>query len=202
MEKSYNIKDFIGVFDNFIPPQECDDLIKMYDDNEKLNKTYTRLTSEHRGSHSKKDAALSVNCHDKDKLILSPEIKTVIINFDVALKQYMANTDIKEFHPEFQYTTLKIQKTLPKEGYHVWHTEWGPGLGMEGLQRALVFSIYLNDVEDGGETEFLHFSQRVKPKKGRLVIWPAHFPYVHRGNPPLSGEKYMLTSWLLINPYA
>ena len=36
MEKSYNIKDFIGVFDNFIPPKECDDLIKMYDDNETI----------------------------------------------------------------------------------------------------------------------------------------------------------------------
>ena len=48
-------------------------------------------------------------------------------------------------------------------------------MGVEGLQRALVYSIYLNDVEDGGETEFLHFSQRVKPKKGRLVIWPAAF---------------------------
>ena len=76
-----------------------------------LNKTYTRLTSEHRGSHSKKDAALNINCIDKDKLILSPQIKTVILNFDVALRQYMSHTDIQEFHPEFQYTTLKIQKT-------------------------------------------------------------------------------------------
>ncbi len=37
---------------------------------------------------------------------------------------------------------------------------------------------------------------RVKPKKGRIVMWPAAFPYVHRGNPPLKEEKYILTSWM------
>ena len=54
------------------------------------------------------------------------------------------------------------------------------------------------DIEEGGETEFLHFSKRVKPKTGRIVIWPAAFPYVHRGNPPLAGEKYILTSWMML----
>ena len=64
------------------------------------------------------------------------------------------------------------------------------------LKRVLAYSIYLNDVEEGGETEFLYQSVRVKPVKGRMVIWPAYFPFVHRGNPPLKGEKYLLTSWL------
>ena len=36
---------------------------------------------------------------------------------------------------------------------------------------------------------------RVKPKKGRVSIFPADFPYVHRGNPPLKKDKYILTSW-------
>ena len=35
-------------------------------------------------------------------------------------------------------------------------------------------------------------------KKGRIVIWPAGFPYVHRGNPPLKHEKYILTSWMML----
>jgi hypothetical protein len=53
-------------------------------------------------------------------------------------------------------------------------------------------------VEEGGETEFLHQSIRAKPVKGRCVIWPAAFPYVHRGNPPLQGEKYIMTSWMML----
>jgi hypothetical protein len=97
---------------------------------------------------------------------------------------------------KFFYTNLKIQKTLPTEGYHIWHVEHGKSY--ENAARAFVFSIYLNDVEEGGETEFLHFSKRIKPKKGRIVIWPASFPYLHRGNPPLSGEKYILTSWMML----
>ena len=67
---------------------------------------------------------------------------------------------------------------------------------MNMIKRVLVYSIYLNDIEDGGETEFLYQHVRVKPKKGRTVIWPAYFPFVHRGNPPLKEDKYIITSWL------
>ena len=37
---------------------------------------------------------------------------------------------------------------------------------------------------------------RVAAKKGRLVIFPANYPWTHRGNPPLSGEKYIMTGWV------
>jgi hypothetical protein len=56
--------------------------------------------------------------------------------------------------------------------------------------------LYLNDVEEGGETEFLYFSKRVKPKQGTLLLFPASFTHTHRGNPPLSGTKYIMNTWL------
>jgi hypothetical protein len=59
--------------------------------------------------------------------------------------------------------------------------------------------VYLNDVLDGGETEFLYQSRRVKPREGRVVIFPVQWTHTHRGNPPLSGEKYIATSWLHLN---
>ena len=128
-------------------------------------------------------------------------LKTNDVKFDLAWNHYVKNTGanlmlMEKKQDPFHFTGLKIQKTLPTEGYHVWHIEHGKGFDNEA--RAFVFSIYLNDVEEGGETEFLHFSKRVKPKTGRIVIWPAAFPYVHRGNPPLSGEKYILTSWMML----
>ena len=52
------------------------------------------------------------------------------------------------------------------------------------------------DIVEGGETEFLYQSKRFQPKRGQFLIWPAGFTHVHRGNPPLSGEKYISTSWL------
>jgi hypothetical protein len=120
-----------------------------------------------------------------------------MLNFDLAWNHYCQHTGAKDaYNQGFFYTSLKIQKTLPTEGYHVWHIEHGKGFEYE--PRAFVFSIYLNDVEEGGETEFLNFSKRTKPKTGRIVIWPAAFPYLHRGNPPLSGEKYILTSWMML----
>ena len=45
---------------------------------------------------------------------------------------------------------------------------------------------------------FYTFQKDIKPKTGRIVIWPAGFPYVHRGNSPLSGKKYILTSWMML----
>ena len=120
-----------------------------------------------------------------------------MINFDIAWNHYAKHTGgLDAYGVPFHFTQLKIQKTLPTEGYHVWHIEHGKGFDNEA--RAFVFTIYLNDVKEGGETEFLHFSKRIKPKTGRIVIWPAGFPYVHRGNPPLSGEKYILTSWMML----
>jgi hypothetical protein len=119
-----------------------------------------------------------------------------MLNFDQAFRHYIKATGADSVCGEFHYTVLKLQKTLKTEGYHLWHIEHGGEY--ENAIRSMVFSIYLNDVEEGGETEFLHFSKRVKPKKGRIVIWPAGFPYVHRGNPPISGKKYILTSWMLL----
>ena len=198
IQKEFNVKDFIGVFDNFVPSGECEKAIKLFNDYSKMNHTYNRLGSEKAGGHYKKDEALGLNFRE-DYLIYKDEIKNIMINFQMALDEYLRQTDITEFHKNLIYTGMKIQKTLPKEGYHVWHVEWN-STSFDQLQRCLVYSIYLNDVEEGGETEFLHFSKRVKPKTGRIVIWPAAFPYVHRGNPPLSGEKYMLTSWILADP--
>ena len=66
--------------------------------------------------------------------------------------------------------------------------------------RAFVFILYLNDVEEGGETGFL-FKEgndwfKVKPKTGRLIIHPAQFPFIHKGYMPESSDKYILTTWL------
>ena len=125
-------------------------------------------------------------------------LKPIMLNYELAWNHYIKNTGAEQTYDggTFSFTSLKIQKTLPTEGYHVWHIEHS--YGFDNIARAFVFSIYLNDVEEGGETEFLHFSKRVKPKTGRIVIWPAGFPYVHRGNSPLSGEKYILTSWMML----
>lgn len=88
---------------------------------------------------------------------------------------------------------IKIQKTAVGGGYHGWHYEAD---NVENSRRVFAYILYLNDVAEGGETEFLYLHKRIKPKAGTLVIFPSGFTHTHRGNPPLSNEKYILTGWL------
>ena len=196
MEKTVNINNFIGVYDNYITPEECNKAIKLYEDQNKFNNTINRLEFENSPIIQKQDQTYFAVPNNMD--VWWKELKSLIVNFDMAWKHYEKNVGALESYGQdmFHYTQLKIQKTLPTEGYHVWHLEHQKGFQNEC--RAFVYSIYLNDVKEGGETEFLHFSKRVKPKTGRIVIWPAGFPYVHRGNPPLSGKKYIITSWMML----
>jgi hypothetical protein len=194
MEKIGSISNFIGVYDNYILDFECKKAIDLFEHEDKLKRTLNRLSSEKSSVLQKEDQQYFVDGGNIN--IWWESLKPLMLNFDIALKHYLKNTGFLEAYgiDNVFYTHLKIQKTLPTEGYHVWHVEHNGDYN--NSKRGLAFGIYLNDVEEGGETEFLHFSKRVKPKKGRIVVWPAGFPYVHRGNPPLSGEKYLLTSWL------
>ena len=93
-------------------------------------------------------------------------------------------------------TTMKIQRTLPGQGYHVWHSEYDPSICNHN--RVLVFTLYLNTLgqEDGGETEYLYQRARVRAKQGTVVIWPAGFTHTHRGNTVLGQDaKYIVTGW-------
>ena len=195
-DKLVNIDNFIGIYDNYITKEECDKAIKIFQDQDKFNKTLNRLAFEKAVITQKQDQqffAIGSNI-----TVWHDDLKVMLMNFDLAWNHYLKNTGADAAYDmgPFAFTDLKIQKTLPTEGYHVWHIEHSADKA--SARRAFVFSIYLNDVEEGGETEFLHFSKRVKPKAGRIVIWPAAFPYLHRGNPPLSGEKYIVTSWMIL----
>ena len=70
----------------------------------------------------------------------------------------------------------------------------------KAANRMLVGMVYLNDVKDGGETEFYYQKLKIKPKRGTLVIWPAYFTHLHRGNKPISNSKYIINMWA--NPTA
>ena len=59
-------------------------------------------------------------------------------------------------------------------------------------------SVNLNDLNDSGETEFLYQKKKVKPKAGRVLIFPGSFTHLHRGNPPYEA-KYIATGWLASN---
>jgi hypothetical protein len=63
--------------------------------------------------------------------------------------------------------------------------------------RYLVLLWYLNDVSDGGETHFPQLDLAVKPARGRLLVFPPYWMYQHEGVPPRSGDKFILSTYLL-----
>ena len=93
---------------------------------------------------------------------------------------------------DFWMSPGKVQITNPSEGFHGWHYD---NAGFFVGMREFVIITYLNDVPEGGETEFLYQQVRIKPEKGKTIIFPAAYTHMHRGNPPIKGTKYIATTW-------
>lgn len=86
-------------------------------------------------------------------------------------------------------------------GYPYWHCELYPrDASAETLHRHLLWTLYLNDGFEEGETEFLFQQRKVKPRAGSLLIAPTAFTHTHRGNRPQNGDKFIATSWILFQP--
>ena len=183
----------IRILDNVFGYDICDRCMDIFDELEDQGLTHNRR--EHGATHLQR-ADTSIFYTEMDPMInsgmqeIGEYIKTDIIPswnikyplLDGGLYQGMYNA------------AMKMQKTRPSEGYHNWHCE--AGSGVYDRTSVLAWMIYLNDVEEGGETEFLYQGIRMSPVKGRFICWPAGWTHVHRGNPPLKETKYAITGWI------
>ena len=97
------------------------------------------------------------------------------------------------------FEQFNIQKYKPKEGFTKWHTERA-SLHPNVISRHLVWMTYLNDVKDGGGTEWYHQDFQVQAQKGLTVIWPAEWTHVHRGIVSPTETKYIATGWFCYLP--
>lgn len=67
---------------------------------------------------------------------------------------------------------------------------------IESVTRQLSVIVYLNDVAEGGETVFTRHGIHVKPNRGTILLFPSAFTHMHRGDPPISGQKDVIVTWL------
>tara|TARA_R110000803_G_scaffold210089_2_gene281018 strand:+ start:691 stop:1332 length:642 start_codon:yes stop_codon:yes gene_type:complete len=109
---------------------------------------------------------------------------------DMYLREFKFANQVSKFTDGID--TGNVQKYPKGGGYHQWHAERGC---MHNANRHLVYMTYLNDVSDGGETEFFYQKLKVKPKKGLTLIWPVDWTHTHRGVPSMTEEKYIATGW-------
>ena len=172
--KEYEIED----------PSVCDKLIEYFDSHPDVT------SADNKNNFMRKDAVLYVR---PEVAWMQGIYKLIVDTIEPSIRQYGDDFDLWRYDPH--EGCIKIQKTLPGGGFHTWHCEdTGPTIAY--ASRKAVWTLYLNDVEEGGETEFLHQSLRVPAKKGKLAIFPTTYTHMHRGNPPLSGVKYIATGWL------
>jgi hypothetical protein len=194
----YQFDNFIGLFEDVVNPEFCDLMINFFDNTESLGIAKTRQESEQ--SHSTKlkkdDLTVFHNFTIPQEILFStyPHLPELLEAVNHCYNLYKQEYDVFEHLANTANTPgIRIQKTKPGQGYHVWHCEHcNVGCG----SRVLAWTLYLNDVKEGGETEFLYQKRRIYPKKGSIILWPSGFTHTHRGNPPLSGDKYIATSWI------
>ena len=191
MEINVTLDKFVGVFENAFSKEYCEGLIKNYDTAIEAGFGKTRQETEEFNKLQKADTQLYNDLNNIQVPI--PNIAEFIkVFWEKCYPIYEQEFAALKRSGRHNIYSFKMQKTNLREGYHIWHYE---SCDRTICNRVLTWMLYLNDVEEGGETEFLYQSMRVKPKQGTLVIWPAAFTHTHRGNPPLSNVKYIVTGW-------
>lgn len=180
-------ENFIRVYDDVFSSSHCDELCKLL--NTHLVNSSDKMVQ---NENTRKDEAISLGDVTGQGVWVT-DFNEVLTR---ALIDYVDEFPVfKEM--DFASYQIKVQKTKPSGGYHKWHCEQS---NIAVGSRVLVWTVYLNDVEEGGETEFLYLSERIKPKKGSVMFFPASFTHTHRGNPPLDADKYIATGWYNLKP--
>tara|TARA_Y100001963_G_C6707686_1_gene412705 strand:- start:86 stop:652 length:567 start_codon:yes stop_codon:yes gene_type:complete len=170
------LTDFIGIYDSVMPPNIC----QRYIDLSRTASFVSRNDEYRTDKQLLLDSDFSLPVDELYKHTLVPVLQDYVSEFPY----------LNQFNFVSSAAILQITDP-PAGGYHSWH---GENMAWVSKDRILAWMLYLNDVPEGGETEFLYQGKRVQPRAGRVVIWPASFTHLHRGNPPQT-KKYIITGW-------
>lgn len=223
------LPDFIEVYDNALEGEFCERFIKRFEASPHRvpGRTGGRIDTERKVStdiylnryteyHDDLGTILRATTHFAERYFRKYHF-ALIAPLGLTLTDPLSGQPVGLTHDNFEQVaapqTGSIMRALYRLGavqaqkyergsgnYNYWHCEVFPESGSnEALHRTLLFMYYLNDVTEGGHTEFFYQQRAIEPKAGRMVIAPAYFTHTHRGCTPVSGDKYILTSWILLN---
>ena len=169
----------------------CDELINLHTNSDKKAQGHSGGIIQ---PNIKKSTDISLNPYDVN-----------ISNIDFVKKyfnnlQEITNKYIKEYYfcnetnPWGIVESYNIQHYKPNEGYFAWHCERSSNV-MPRNNRHLTWMTYLNDLTDEGGTEFYYQKLKIKPQKGKTVIFPCDWTHTHRGVVSQTQDKYIITGW-------
>ena len=192
MTDNNRITDFIIRYEKVFSRDECRDVIEridFLDENAMLfpQPTNNRIFQDQDAANIFVDDGITLPTASIISNKIFPKIQPCIDDY---LEQFPVLGRRK-----FSIHDCKIKKIKCGAGFHAWHYENGD---VANSRRTFVIQVYLNDDFDGGETEFLYQNKREKASAGDVLIFPCQYTHVHRGNPPINGDKYLVTSWAWI----
>lgn len=186
-----NDQNGIEEYPNVFEKEYCDEVIRHFE-----VMAERKIVNANKGGHS---------FVTDDRIVFDWAHTQKVFHYDFALCNYFYEQLYEVYTNQYmeKYSTLKhskqhtakgmnVQRTSPHQGYHAWHAE---AACKSSSSRVVNYMVYLNDVPEGGETEFLYQGVKLKPETGKLVIFPTGFTFPHRGNPIYEGKKYIITGW-------
>ncbi len=177
--------DLIHVHENVVDPSVCQFLID----------TFENLSEKHElVSQNKKPNFTQFNLtENRDLSEQISNVHNLFIQQTIGYRdKYYEFVDNRVFPSQHAFEQFRI-KRYNVGGDEMFDTHVDV-MDYSSARRFLSFLWYLNDVDDGGETVFKDIT--IKPKAGTLLIFPPLWMYPHRGNPPISGPKYIMSTYL------
>ena len=187
-------QDFILEIPKSLDKDFCNDLITKFENDDRKYKGIIGDGIVKRDVKSTYDLTLS----DKDEYkkeddVFFHALKDGMLSYFDHCSEMSENVlDIRGMTSKYdiQDTGYQLQRYEPGE-FYVWHHDF-----MEDQMfgsRQITYIWYLNTIKDGsGCTEFA-CGKKVKPKAGKLVIFPSSWQYIHRAYPSKSKRKYICT---------
>jgi len=206
-ESTLNLNHYTKIYDNFFDDDTCNEYVRCFEetmthDEEEVQKTSICTGPIRPDGHQICGAC---NCQRLNPMgfdRFEKLNKTALNKFINSLENYKKDVNLnhKQWPDKFGWEEFRMKRFLVGGGTdndeqfkdHV------DVLSHEGAKRFLILMVYLNDDFGGGETVFPQLGDSIKPKKGRLLIFPPTWNYLHRGNPPISPgyAKYFLMTYL------
>lgn len=183
------MKSFIDEFPNVLSPKTCNEIISRFERDTNLQMPGTMAAPDGKDIITKQKicdeimVSVAPGWEDIDKIIcgtISPIISELA-------KRYPGFSKLG-IYKDYGY---KLKKYKKGEGFYDYHLD---GTAEKPPYLGLLW--YLNTVDEGGETAFYEQGIKVKPEQGKVVTFPACWTHMHKGNMPISGDKFIIASWL------
>lgn len=182
----------IVVRDNVLSEDLCKFIIDKFEKCEEKNLTSDKIHKKVVGENIFKTTGIIIDDYTTDWIDIF-NILYSSFRENIQIYSEKTNFSLKKYNPLF-FPYCNIQRIEPGGCYKP-HIDNFISDNRRKTDRVVTLIWYLNDVSEGGETHFINTELKIKPKVGRLAMFPSNHPFVHEGLPPKS-TKYIISCWL------